>query len=198
MGEYAKFRGQEIKIGTCESMYYLRYEDRHKVEAKSGNVDPANDKNLFFRLPFPDEDHIEPGNYEDYNRGLRMYQTDERGRCIDFNFDGAENFSLNPGSIQLHHASGILFSIPCYHGEKLPEITAGGNKINVFWNGKTHSIELAFVKVTNAGNVVPVVRCMHCGQLWSYSPDEWPKILNYIPDTVLRERLAAHYSPVAV
>ena len=43
MGEYAKYNNQEIKIGTCETMYYLRYEDRHKVKALKGNVDPVRD-----------------------------------------------------------------------------------------------------------------------------------------------------------
>ena len=33
MGEYARRKSdnESIKIGTCESMYYLRYEDRDKV-----------------------------------------------------------------------------------------------------------------------------------------------------------------------
>lgn len=34
MGEYAKRMrdGERVKIGTCENMYYLRFEERHQVE----------------------------------------------------------------------------------------------------------------------------------------------------------------------
>ena len=35
MGEYARFRGAEIKIGTCESMYYLRADQRHLIDGYS-------------------------------------------------------------------------------------------------------------------------------------------------------------------
>lgn len=36
MGEYATYKGQEIKIGTCEDCYYLRADQRHLAQvAKS-------------------------------------------------------------------------------------------------------------------------------------------------------------------
>jgi len=86
MGEYAKFGNSEIKIGTCEDMYYLRFEDRYKVRHLPGNVDPNKDSeaaHLRFRLPFPDEDHILPGGYEP--------ETNWKVYCgIDF---GAPNFA---------------------------------------------------------------------------------------------------------
>ena len=81
MGEYANYRGDEIKIGTCESMYYLRYEDRHLVEWIRGNVDASRDTGLLWRLPFPDEDGRGPGNYEDYGRGIQLRRGDEWLRC---------------------------------------------------------------------------------------------------------------------
>ena len=58
MGEYAKHKGEEIKIGTCENMYYLRFDQRHKVKALPGNVDPngADAYALRFRFPWPNED----------------------------------------------------------------------------------------------------------------------------------------------
>jgi len=76
MGEYAlrKSDDTEIKIGTCEDMYYLRYEDRDKVSKLPNSLDPRTEYNLRFRLPFPDEDDIKPGEYDDYNRGERLWQ----------------------------------------------------------------------------------------------------------------------------
>lgn len=66
MGEYAKYRGQEINIGTCEDMYYLRADQRHLVDY---TFELPIDR---FRFPFPDEDHIAPGQFEDYDRGYRI------------------------------------------------------------------------------------------------------------------------------
>ena len=66
MGEYAlrKSDRQSIKIGTCDDMYYLRYEDQDKVVPESGS-----DFGTRWRIPFPDEDHILPG---DYDSGFRQ------------------------------------------------------------------------------------------------------------------------------
>lgn len=74
MGEYAKFKRTEIKIGTCEDMYYLRADQRHLVKALKGNVNPNSDDrfDIRFRFPFPDEDHIQPGDFEEYDRAVTV------------------------------------------------------------------------------------------------------------------------------
>lgn len=185
MGEYAKYNGQQIKIGTCESMYYLRYSDRHNVMPESGSLNPATTNNLFWRLPFPDEDNIGPGGYSDYNRGLRLYKVEkdhlDQSIAIDFPADDLQD---NPGTLQLRHESGLLVNVPCHHGAKLPDIQGA----EVFWNGKTHSIELAFLKNTDDG-VLPVIRCRHCDKMWRCS---WDEVLPYISDEIMRERLEAY------
>ncbi len=72
MSEYAirKSDKASIKIGTCESMYYLRHEDIDKIIPEETGFKP---KGLIFRLPFPDEDHILPGDYEQYDRGADLF-----------------------------------------------------------------------------------------------------------------------------
>jgi hypothetical protein len=76
MGEYAqrKDNGQEVKIGTCEEMYYLRFEDRAKVRGIPNSVDPSREPyNLRFRLPYPDEDGMGPGCINgDYSRAVTL------------------------------------------------------------------------------------------------------------------------------
>src|SRR3990172_10222248 len=72
MGEYATFNGHEVKIGTMEDMYSLRFDQRHQVQALSGNVDPNRDDEaqmLRFRFPWPDEDDIEPGSGKFHDKG---------------------------------------------------------------------------------------------------------------------------------
>lgn len=177
MGEYAirKSDNAEITIGTCEDMYYLRYEDREKVQTKPGNVDPVAEANeLRFRLPFPDEDDIQPGEYENHDRGERLYKAGKFG-CDDFAPDGLEK---NPGLIQLHHKSGL----PCYHGTKLPEVHPS---MKAFWNGKSWSLELKQLRPTPDG-VKPIVACRHCGQAWRF---DWADIWEYVADQHLRAAL---------
>lgn len=189
MGEQARVNGQSIKIGTCKNMYYLRIEDAHLAKTLSGNVDAAADTGLRFRLPFPDEDSVQIGHYDNPFRGFRLSktvksQTTRPDYSEDFSPDGLAD--AEPGSIQLRHEpSGLLLNVPCHHGAKLPEITGA----TAFWNGKGHSLELAQVKRTEGGQVVPVVQCRHCDTKWAM---EWDEILDYVSDSELRARLAKH------
>jgi hypothetical protein len=176
MGEYAKLNGQQIKIGTCEDMYYLRYEDRHRVEALPNNVDPVQDaERLRFRLPFPDEDGMQPGAYEPYRRGVRLWR------------DGADwadpETADDPGTVQLkHEPSGLLVSARCYHGIRLPE--ASDDFPHVHWNGKGNSFELVAVKPLET--MQGIVQCRHCGQMWRYPLNE---LLDWVANDELRRRL---------
>lgn len=183
MGEYAvrKSDGQEVKIGTCESMYYIRYEDRNKVSKLENSIDASSEIGLFWRLPYPDEDTIGIGGYEQYNRGQRLWKMED-GCGIDFSDPSTVD---SPGMIQLKHPSGLLVNVPCYHGEKLPEVSNG---VKVFWNGRSWFYELAFVKNVDTQTVKPVVRCRHCDQMWRY---EWDEILPYLHGE-MKERLEVY------
>lgn len=177
MGEYAVriSDNKEIKIGTCEDMYYLRFEDRAKVRRLSGNVDVninAEAGECRFRLPFPDEDGIEPGNYEEYNRSQELY-SDNRRYYTDAPKD--------TGIIQLHHESGILINVPCYHGAKLPDVR-GEKDVAVFWNGRDpgHIVLSSLRAVYHEGrlSILPVLRCKYCSHAWRVP---WISIWEYIP-----------------
>jgi hypothetical protein len=173
MGEYAqrKSDGAEVKIGTCEDMYYLRWDQRHLVRAIRGSVDPANTLGLRFRLPFDDEDHLRPGDFEHYNRGQPLYRT-QNGGCDYYTDDAAAE---DPGIIQLTHPCGLLVNVPCYHGVKLPDVGTAGAK--AFWNGKSPAFELSSVKAT-ADGLKPVVHCKFCHHAWRH---EWDALIDYIP-----------------
>jgi hypothetical protein len=194
MGEYAirKSDNTEVKIGTCEDMYYLRFEDRSKVQAIPRNVDPARDveaAQLRFRLPFPDEDGIEIGQYKDHTRGERLYRPVKNalGAIVSYEDFTDPATANDPGTIQLVHKSGLLVNVPCYHGEKLPEL----GQAKVFWNGKSHSLELYQLRprmVDGVLRVYPVVHCRFCGHAWRY---DWSDVLEWIPEP-MRQRLAVY------
>ena len=194
MGEDAirKSDGVKIKIGTCESMYYLRYEDRDKVSKAPNSLDPSTDAiGLFFRLPFPDEDAILPGEYQDYHRGLCLYRIvhDIGGFGPQLESTHREFFedelaAKAPGTIQLHHpASGLLVKVPCYHGIHLPDL----GPAKACWNGKGYAFELAHLKPTTDG-VLPIVRCRFCGSMWRY---QWADVMDYI-ESDMRARLEGY------
>ena len=184
MGEYAKRKsdGQEVKIGTCESMYYLRYEDRDAVGALPGNIKPSTTKGLFWRLPFPDEDSIRIGEYPEYNRGYRLWKQEE-GQQYAEDFKDEETVKY-PGTIQLTHESGLLINVKCYHGVKLPD---GSDDIKAHWNGKSWSLELRAIKNTEDG-IKPIVHCRHCGNMWSY---DWEDVMPYI-NGEMKKRLSVY------
>jgi hypothetical protein len=190
MGEFSRriSDGAEIKIGTCEEMLYLRFEDRHKVAALRGSVDvndPKQAGKLLYRLPFPDEDGIQPGDYKEPFRAQRLY--DAHGD--EFR---ADSLADQPGVMQLSHKSGLLLNVRCYHGIRLPEVGPG---IRAFWNGKSWSLELAFLRATfetgaDFGRLIlhPVIQCQHCRKCWRA---DWTEVIEYIPEP-LRGKLAPY------
>lgn len=189
MGEYAirKEDGQEVKIGTCESMYYIRFEDREKVKQLPNSLDAATCENLFWRLPFPDEDEVKIGEYKDHNRGLRLYSQDNPTQ--HYTEFGDPSTVEDPGTMQFHNGSGILINVKCYHGEKLPQNT---EDVSFAWNGRSWFYELAFVKNTTEG-LKPVVHCRHCRQMWRYT---WEEILPFVQDSEMRKRLEEYAKTV--
>ena len=54
MGEFAirKSDMEEIKIGTCERMYYIRWDDRNNVMPLDHSLDPATATNFSGDCPF--------------------------------------------------------------------------------------------------------------------------------------------------
>lgn len=186
MGEFAKRTsdGSTIKIGTCEEMLYLRFEDRGKVSHISGSVDVNNPEyagQLLYRLPYPDEDGILPGDYQEPFRTLRLY--DRHGN--DFR---RPSLAEQPGILQMTHKSGLLLNVPCYHGEKLPEVGPG---IKAFWNGKSWSLELAHLRAVFedcALRLYPVVQCRHCRKCWRFS---WSDVWDYI-EKPMQDKLAGY------
>ena len=77
MGEYATYNGKRIKIGTCESLYYLRADQASLVAHEEGSANPTGDMKdgsqwFRFRFPFPDEDCIKPGEFDDFDRGFHV------------------------------------------------------------------------------------------------------------------------------
>lgn len=177
MGEYAKSLvpknyGESIKIGTCEMMYYLRFSDRNKVKPESNSIQNLDQDGLFWRVPFPDEDKLAPGCYDQYNRGERL----------DNGFELGLDDTDKAGNMQFHNESGLLLNVSCWHGERLPEKS---KDFRACWNGKSWFYELAHLK-KHEGVLVPVVHCRFCRNMWRV---DWSDIWDYLLDEKLKDRL---------
>ena len=203
MGEYAYTNDQgTVKVGTCNTMYYLRYEDRHLARPITAfDFDPSANFNLFWRLPFPDEDDLGTAKHStvdtpcEYDRGVPLYRRLEDHGVEYYTDRGLIN---QPGRFQLTHPSGLLVLTTCYHGLRLP--TAPEGDFLAGWNGFRPSLELKHIKNTPDGKLWPVIGCKYCLQLWTQQDDPtdppgtaWQQILDYVEhDAELHRRLSEY------
>jgi len=80
MGEYVKYHSEQIKIGTCEDLYYARYQDfvdnLPHFSYMDGNLQPSKylkeEHGWRYRFPFPKEDGLGIGRYKDYDAGFHF------------------------------------------------------------------------------------------------------------------------------
>jgi hypothetical protein len=161
VGEYATFRGSSIKIGTCENMYYLRADQRHEVDGYTFGPDVLGV--VRFRFPFPQEDSVEPGAFEDYDRGERI-----PGWRLPAEFD-------DHGIVQFTATAGYNLCVPCPEqfghegfGPVPVELESGGT-IGVHRNGFRGSPQVAF-QGYRQGHLATIVKCGSCGAMWWLEP----------------------------
>lgn len=193
MGEYATYKGESVKIGTCEDLYYLRVDQAHLVTPQANSLDPM-DKSIHealrFRFPFPDEDHLEPGCFEDHNRGFRIPSS----WVLPPEYD-------DHGSVQFTASAGYVMSIPCpewfqqpgmsvnllsgedaaaavghlraYHGSNTDDLAAKLERLGSVrvgrngFNGGPRIVQQGF----RDGQLRTIVQCGACGSKWNLSPE---------------------------
>jgi hypothetical protein len=165
MGEYASYKGQEIKIGTCEDMYYLRFDQRHMVQALPGNVDPVADVSaLRFRFPWPNEDGIDPGSDAFHANGFH------RAVCVH----GFHAPDVEHSSVQFVAQAGYNVCLPCPESSAYASpvkggfgaLTLTGTTIGVHRNGFRGSVLLVAQKWIAGIGLVPILMCGGCGSMW--------------------------------
>lgn len=167
MGDYAVDRktGERFKIGTCDTMYYLRHDQKKDViyEFAQGTR---------FRLIFKDELENDPGDFNQPRRYIEI-----RGANEFFSKEDIE--TIEPGINQLTNGYGLLANISCYHGLKLPEDSKG---IHFFWNGYKEHFVLANIKELNDGTLTFIIECAVCGQAFRLDLEDIDKIKGFGED----------------
>lgn len=174
MGEYAKFKGSEIKIGTCESMYYLTLSDRNKISNYYFDLK----KFWVWRLP-QIGDYKDPGDgeYEDWKKENKTIINDSRFWEMAKKDIGEKKLDEIKGILQMRHDCGYLVNLPCYHGRRLPNIS--GDDCKIFWNGKS-SYMMRISGIRTKGEEIAIeISCKVCGRSFSVNKEE----LKYLMQT---------------
>ena len=165
MGEYAKRKidGVDVKIGTCKSMYYCRYEQRKEV------VYPYDTDNFYWRIPTPDEDGTLPS---DYNYSL-LREDDHipwKLRLDTSKFSEEDKSDMKQsGTIQLKEPRmGLLVNIRCPHGLPMEQFKINkGTVISMGYNGHQDTLYLKGLK-NEPSELKVLVECSCCCQMWSF------------------------------
>ena len=165
MGEYASYKGEHIKIGTCTMMYYLRWDQRKEVVALHGSVNPVTQaEQIWFRAPRKREDGIEPGNFDYYGwcgvQPIRFRIKQECQRCAD---EVREIAMRENGIVQVRAKKlGVTCNVPCWHGYLgiLPE--------GMFYNGfNSNLLGIAGLSIRD-GFAAALIGCLGCGDTFMY------------------------------
>lgn len=140
MGEYAMCGPDSIKIGTCEEMYYLRADQRHLIQGYEF------DGGERFRFPWPDEDNIRPGQFENYERTCALRGMEPPAWVDHY-------------TVQFRANAGYLTSLPCPEGGDVPE------GVGIMRNGFAGAVLLCQQRAYE-GKLVAICQCGGCGTKW--------------------------------
>lgn len=159
MGEYASYKGHEIKIGTCNTMYYLRWNQRKSVIPLSGNVNPVTQVGeLWFRVPRHEEDGIEAGAFPFHGYcGAKPIRFLLKKGNPKFANEVKQLAMESPGICQASNRDiGVVCNIPCYHGNTT-ELPKG-----MFYNGfAPHTMGVSAIGIRD-GKAAALVCCVIC------------------------------------
>ena len=164
MGEYITIDKQEVKIGTCENMYYARLDQLEEVQAL-GLADVAEYLNpeygYRYRFPFPEEDGLEIGEYDNYSKGLAVnlsYGSECHAPKLTEFLRGSDWEHRHVTQSQsVGHCYNFNVFIPCV-------LSADFAKANLKTSNGTPSDVIEIVQQKQVdGEIWVVVRCGYCG-----------------------------------
>jgi hypothetical protein len=148
MGEFATYRGNEIKIGTAEDLLYLRVDQWNLITLSPGCDRQAYLRESRFRFPWPDEDTIEPGGFRDPDRS-----------CPIPDLKPPQAIQNDHGRVQFTSTAGYLCSVPC------PEGGVDLSVLRIQRNGFQGAVRLCQQRLWK-GLLVGVACCNGCGLAW--------------------------------
>lgn len=169
MGEYVHYEGDSAKIGTCEDLYYVTYDDLVTMIDRGATTSPGNLppreylKNGFrFRFPFPDEDALGVGKWEaeQFDRGLMVPIPKD---LLGYNEHEDRWVGIRPKGEK--YAYNINVKVTC---PMSPEADPKDYHV-----GATNQRYVQIVQQKPVdGCLWLVLRCPYCETMWRVPPDE--------------------------
>ena len=178
MGEYVNYKNDSVKIGTCESLYYTRYEQMKSLLPHlscDGSISPAdytkNDSGFRFRFPFPDEDSIPFGEFKDFERGV-MVTLDENTKDFAIDLDHRQMCTnIKPRYQPKSNIHTFNLFTPCPQSKDF--------NLKTSTNFPHYGIEIVQQKPTN-NELWVVIRCPYCGTMARIDKEDALRLVNYI------------------
>lgn len=171
MGEYANRikDGVRIKIGTCNSMYYCRLEQRKEISY------PYPTDKLYWRIPLPEEDGIEPGDFS--FSPYRNSRSIPLRLMLDTSKFKEEDIVVlkSQGTVQVKEPiTGLLVNLRCPHGLPMNSSVVhkeSGLVSSYCYNGRNETLYLSSLR-NDEKELKLIIKCVACGETWSLSFDE--------------------------
>jgi hypothetical protein len=180
MGEYIKLDGRSYKVGTCESLYYCRFEDlREWIAAGRVERDPSNDEPRAymggayrFRFPFPDEDGPEAERIAAYQaiyeRGVTVTAPAELFTDVEHN----RLYKLiSPRNVAYF---GVNVSLPC-------PLAPDTGEVKPYPAPSAWHLYIVQQRPFE-GALWTVVGCAWCDGLWRLDPDRGRLLAEWITE----------------
>ncbi len=171
MGEYLKFRGQDIKLGTCESLYYISLPQVDKYKSEIHGISQYLKPGIFrFRFPFPDEKHLMPGEDgpdHNFDRGFLMsipksYGIEMPHGTIFMRTDGLGKNAGGPANREKAPAIGFKCHCPQHEAFEMAKYDWSNTSEQTIFEVVAQKIVL-----TESGEteIQTVIRCPYCGEM---------------------------------
>jgi hypothetical protein len=169
MGQYLK----GSKIGTCESMYYMRLEEAQKLARMGARDDDGikfqdylEDNETRFRFPFPDEDgcdHI-----------ILVGKSHEKGFDIPAGIIEVDHSEICVGNEHRGGGHNVNIFLPCIHSE---EFKKTGLRLSNGGAGEQYLTVL--FQAMREGKEKTIFACPRCGAQQRFGDEDIEKLKAY-------------------
>lgn len=180
MGEYVlrKRDDEEIKVGTCNEMYYMTLPQLFDVKGAVGNVEE-----LIFRVPIKEEKGILVGDFKSSKVNLKLTRI-----IKDWKEKDIKLFKENQGYVSVQvplrnsdYGSGLRVGLKCSHGFNEEERNEDGS-LRTFYNGKeNHVFSMTGVCIRNK-EIYFAIECAICGKTFRLDYEEFKDCEMYETD----------------
>ncbi|HUW09174.1 MAG TPA: hypothetical protein VM537_05555 [Anaerolineae bacterium] len=183
MGEYIKFQDERLKVGTCEDLYYVTYDQllemvQNGAEQAPHNLPPADylANGFRYRFPFPNDDGT------DFDKGVILYAPPDLLRDNEHE-RVCKSLAPKGGGYNIN----AFITCPMSPDADPKQFSVG-----------PHPRVVEVVQQKAVDNCLwLVLRCPYCGAKWRIPPDAATEFVEYIRQKYAQDHSAHYYLTIA-